>query len=136
MAASCRSVAIWLLLVGESGEAGDRWSRAWIRLRVAAMAVLVEQVVGMHGKPCKRIGDAFGLGLKYPYAVAVVVVHGRSKVPAINGMGQPGTLNGGLFVHKHSSAGGANGVQLKSSALRTWAHVVERQGVRQEPRRR
>jgi hypothetical protein len=46
---------------------------------------------GWHGdlseKPREHVGNAFGLGLKYPDAVATIIVQGRAEVPAINGMG-------------------------------------------------
>ena len=45
--ASCLRDAIWLSLVGESGDAGLGFWRAWMRSLAAAVAASVEEAVGI-----------------------------------------------------------------------------------------
>ena len=47
MVANCWSAASWSELVGESGEAGDGFCRAWIKSLAAAVAASAEEAVGI-----------------------------------------------------------------------------------------
>ena len=58
----------------------------------------------MFRKPCKGIGDSFGLGGQDINPVASVVIHGGAEVVAIDGVGCPGFANGWFFVDKDSGA--------------------------------
>ena len=45
MVANCWRAASWLELVGESGEAGDGFCKAWIKSLAAAVAASAEEAV-------------------------------------------------------------------------------------------
>ena len=45
--ANCWRAASWSELVGESGEAGDGFCKAWIKSLAAAVAASAEEAVGM-----------------------------------------------------------------------------------------
>ena len=75
------------------------------------------------------VDDVFGVSAWYPDAIALVMVEGWAKVPAIRAMWGPSLAIGGFFVD------GARGLRVKSKLPLSWAYA-ESLGLRREARRR
>ncbi len=71
----------------------------------------------MDREPGDRVGDTFGAGVAGPDAVTAVVVHGRAKVPTVDGVRGPGRTGSGLFMDQDFDARGSQGgpVEIKKT---------------------
>ena len=59
-----------------------------------------------------RFCNAFGSGLGYVYLVAPIVLSVASNVPAVNAVGSPSLVIGGVFVYKHFGARGGQWISI------------------------
>ena len=81
------------------------------------------------------VNDAFGVSAWYPDAIALVMVEGRAKVPAIRAMWGPSLAIGGFFVDDYSCSRGCDGCACEIKVPSSWAYA-ESLGLRREARRR
>jgi hypothetical protein len=84
------------------------------------------------GKPCKGVGNAFGIGRLDVDSIALVGVHGGADIPAFDAVGRPGFLLGGLVMDNFLDARGCYGVQLRPNWPWTCTQA-KRFGLMQDP---
>jgi hypothetical protein len=65
------------------------------------------------GKPCKVVGNEFGIGRLDVDLIASVGVHGGANIPAFDAMGRPGFALGGLVMDNYFDARGCYGVMVE-----------------------
>ena len=59
----------------------------------------------MMGEPCNGVRDPLGASVSRPDSVTAIVVHGRAKVPAMDGMRGPRATDMGFLVDEDLNAG-------------------------------
>lgn len=77
--------------MGARGPVGEGFTRARVRLEMAAMALSTEDgtcMVTAEDK-YKSVGNKLCPGMLDTHAVALIVMHRRSNIPSFNGVGTP-----------------------------------------------